>query len=355
MPQKRRLQTKNVLPDTFTGNGFVQFYDSFSERLMLQKTYSAGSQTPLAIMIMPQFNFHQALSNPVEKLVSPTVAATETGPARSTEKLTALLANAFDFSHSTWTNIVFVAIASLGGLFCAFYFFNGTEVVRLAAAWPGELLYPRPDSTYGLDASQPNAVDRFGGTSSDSRNKRNVSPFDRRFFPRDLAEPGAPSGGINPGGLSASDPTTTPFANAGSAIGGGLNSLPRGADTISQSFYRTAVSMNSKTVERLTSHTVISARRRVSSVQQNVAGKPGNVFKTASSRANSTNATRPAMQTYRQTASQVRADLSTVHAQSQMMMGGGRGGLGGSIGAGVGSAGLRGGTGMGGRGNGGRH
>jgi hypothetical protein len=298
-------------------------------------------------MNMPQFYFHKALSKFGEKLVSPSVVATETGRALSTQNPIALLVNTFGFSRSTWANIVFVAIASVGGLFSAFYFFNGTDVVRAAAAWPAELLYPRPDSTYRLDANRENAVDRFGGTLSDSRNQRSVSPFDRRFFPPDLAAPGGGPGAINPGGLAASDPTTTPFSKAGSAVGG-LNSLARGADAISQSFYQRAVTMNSKTAERVTSPGVISNSRPVFYVQQNVVGKPGNSFRIAASRANSTYATRPAMQNYRQTArqvqtyrptaSQMRADLGTVHAQSQMMMGAGRGGLGGAIGGGLGGA-----------------
>jgi hypothetical protein len=46
--------------------------------------------------------------------------------------------------RSDWTNIIFVLIAILGGLFLAFYFFNGAEVLRTAAAWPSEMFYPRP-------------------------------------------------------------------------------------------------------------------------------------------------------------------------------------------------------------------
>ncbi len=322
---------------------------------MLQKGRLRRQPTQPVNISMPQLDFHKALSKPEEKLVSPSVVAPETGPAPSTQNLIALLVNPFGFSHSTWTNIVFVAIASLGGLFSAFYFFNGTEVVRTAAAWPREVLYPRPDSTGRLDGSQANAVDRFGGTSSDSRNTGSVSPFDRRFFPRDLSQRGTPSGGINPGGLAASDPTSTPFSNSGSAVGGGLNSLPRGADAISQSFYQTAVSMNSKTVEHVTSHTVKSPHRQGSVVQQSTACRAGNVLKTASSIARPVNATRPIMQTYQHTGGQVRANLATVHAQSQMMMAGSRGGLSGAIGVGTGSRGFGGATGMMGRQGGGRH
>src|SRR5205814_8121099 len=49
----------------------------------------------------------------------------------------------FDLGRSQWTNIGFVAFASLGALFCGLYFFGGAEVLRSAAAWPTELFYHR--------------------------------------------------------------------------------------------------------------------------------------------------------------------------------------------------------------------
>jgi hypothetical protein len=55
-------------------------------------------------------------------------------------------AKAASFSWPERANIVFASIAIAFGLFCAFYFFNGTEVVRNALAW-GEYLYPTPSST----------------------------------------------------------------------------------------------------------------------------------------------------------------------------------------------------------------
>jgi hypothetical protein len=41
-------------------------------------------------------------------------------------------------------NIIFVVITVLGGLLCAFYFFNGGELIQSVAAWPTEFLYPQP-------------------------------------------------------------------------------------------------------------------------------------------------------------------------------------------------------------------
>lgn len=43
---------------------------------------------------------------------------------------------------SEWANTFFAGIVIAGGLFCAFYFFNGAELVRAALTRPGESLYP---------------------------------------------------------------------------------------------------------------------------------------------------------------------------------------------------------------------
>ena len=73
-------------------------------------------------------------------------------------------ANAVRLSRPTWTNIIFVALASLGGLFSAFYFFNGADVLRAVAAWPNEFLYSRPVSTERIDTKvQRNPTDQFAG------------------------------------------------------------------------------------------------------------------------------------------------------------------------------------------------
>jgi hypothetical protein len=312
MPEKCRLQMKNARPQNFTKIRLNRRGNPFYGTTYAAKTVSAGCPTQSAIMTMPHLDFHKASSTLGEILVSPSVVVTETAPASSPRNLTGFLVNAFGLSPSTWANIGFVATASLGALFCAFYFFNGADVLRTAVVWPRELLYPRPDSIDWFDASK----------------QRNVSPFERRFFEPDLAQPGAGPRATNSGGLVVSRPAPDPFSS-GSNIRDGLNSFPRGADTISQSFYQAAVSMASKTVTQATRPPVVSNGRPGSTVQQRNGARAGDALKTAYSIARSTNVTRSIMQTHQQTAGQMRANLIAIHAQSQMMMGGGRGGLGG--------------------------
>ena len=115
---------------------------------------------------MPQLDFREALSTPEEKLFSPPAAV----PVRSVVpagKKKNIFGRGVRLNRSTWTNIVFVTIASAGGLVCAFYFFNGSEVLRAAAAWPSEFLYPRPLSTDKIDIGlQPTAVDQYARSAS---------------------------------------------------------------------------------------------------------------------------------------------------------------------------------------------
>jgi hypothetical protein len=96
---------------------------------------------------MPQIDFGRAFDNadaakPVATFPSPGELPATRGPvAAEPAKF-----RRSRLGRSDWANITFVIITVLGGLFCAFYFFNGAELMRAAASWPTELLYPRPTS-----------------------------------------------------------------------------------------------------------------------------------------------------------------------------------------------------------------
>jgi len=153
---------------------------------------------------MPQLDFREALSTPNEKLfVHSPVAATPV-LAPSPKHHEADFANAVGFSRSTWANIVFVTIACLGGLFSGFYFFNGAEILRVAAARPSEFLYPRPVSTEKIDIGvQSNPSDTFSRVASANstspstfrtNDSQNASP--PNFLPSNLPPaPAAPTDG----------------------------------------------------------------------------------------------------------------------------------------------------------------
>src|SRR5436309_6347392 len=127
-------------------------------------------------MSMPQLDFREALSTPDEKFFSPAAIVSATAAAVPVRQRGEYFARGFGFTRSTWANIVFVAIASVGGLVCAFYFFNGAEVLRAAASWPSEYLYPRPISTDKLDGPlQPNPVDQYSAASNNNGVSRSAA------------------------------------------------------------------------------------------------------------------------------------------------------------------------------------
>ena len=108
---------------------------------------------------MPQIDFGQAFSDLDKPVSSPWCG--EAWPARespvrdagvgSTELSTSRRSR---LGRSGWTNIFFTIIALWGGLFCAFYFFNGAELLRSALSWPREYLYMQPRAGDGSDADR---------------------------------------------------------------------------------------------------------------------------------------------------------------------------------------------------------
>src|SRR2546429_9962269 len=107
---------------------------------MLYKYRPPAITTRLTTKSMPQLDFREALSTPEEKRFSPAAIVASVSAATAANQTKNALLRGEGLSRSTWTNIVFVAIASVGGLVCAFYFFNGGEVLGAAAAVPDMVL-----------------------------------------------------------------------------------------------------------------------------------------------------------------------------------------------------------------------
>lgn len=136
---------------------------------------------------MPHLDFRQAFRTPSEP--APIVDQSGGVPFASEEysppKQKGSLATRLPRLHrSDRTTILFAVFVFVGGLFCAFYFFNGGEILRAAAAWSREFLYPRPAALTAenaktdklkpeSDASQP------GATADRRRDARrnSTSPF----------------------------------------------------------------------------------------------------------------------------------------------------------------------------------
>lgn len=96
---------------------------------------------------MPQIDFAEAFAEESAQLTPPSTSAPLTESCRTDQAPIFIEPSRYRttrLGRSEWANILFAGITIAGGLFCAFYFFNGAELVRTALAWPGEYLYPRP-------------------------------------------------------------------------------------------------------------------------------------------------------------------------------------------------------------------
>src|SRR5438093_5726019 len=146
-----------------------------------------SSKICLEVKTMPQLDFRAALSTPEEKFFSlPASVTIAPIPAQAAVPGYPFLRN-LGLSRSTLANIVFVAIATVGGLVCAFYFFNGGELLRAAASWPSEFLYPRPLSTDKIDVGmQANPVDKFSDSSKSTEASNNTIGENARPFTLNL-------------------------------------------------------------------------------------------------------------------------------------------------------------------------
>jgi hypothetical protein len=98
------------------------------------------------------------------------------------------------FQRADWANILFVFVAVAGSIFCAFYFYNGAEVLRTAVGWPKEMLYPRPPDRMN-DVATADATDPFIPRASAAGNSRG---FDQGARPNNVPAQFNPSSGANP-------------------------------------------------------------------------------------------------------------------------------------------------------------
>jgi len=203
-------------------------------------------------------------------------------------------------SRSTWANIVFVACACLGGVFCAFYFFNAADLLKAASSWPREFLYPEPVMVGSNHDASGEATDPEDTAASDDPSNENATgPFNGNLWPSTLNQSAVtfanlssnPSGAVNPpsvpgipdlpgfsGGPGVPGIPGIPdlpggsFSLVGSVLNR-LNGLTRGADMLFQLFYKRATTMVPAKIRRSTDRTLNFATARVSNLTQRVTGQ----------------------------------------------------------------------------------
>src|SRR4051812_24880981 len=184
---------------------------------------------------MPQIDFGKALSNG------------ETSPRQGKIRLGAPSPDELAMGSSwfarhrpglpEWANIIFTTVAIAGGLFCAFYFFNGTDVVRSARHWPRQYFYARPvpfneNGSASLAASARSPDSSLKGNSAKASGSR-FSRTDQRvtsnkpphsfpigsFAPLDSSSPVSKSGGNSAAGNPGSAlPAFTQQPSSGNSV-----------------------------------------------------------------------------------------------------------------------------------------
>ncbi|HST29616.1 MAG TPA: hypothetical protein VLK27_02110 [Chthoniobacterales bacterium] len=307
---------------------------------------------------MSQLDFREALSSPEEKVCVMPVAVSA---AQSHLPAPDFYLPEVGLSRSAWANIFFVAIAAIGGVVCAFYFFNGSELLRAAAAWPAEFLYPRPISTESIEvAALPNAVDQY--TTSDSKstagkNDEAQGSAEQNPRPTQLAQFPAPANtlGSTPTVPSNVPPIVPPIVAVGppsvppivpsvippvvpptDSLVGGANTVVTGVDAFGQSLDQTVNQTVTAVLPKdlptvSTRSTASSARKKVASTRQKLPARPGAVTSIAKSASDTTQS--------------LTTSLQSPAVANQTMFGGGMGAVGG-----IGSAGNAGGVGASGTG-----
>ena len=199
---------------------------------------------------MPQIDFRQAFASADPKPLPPgsaQIAQSDRADNQVDQNARRLSVGASRFDRSSWANIAFVAVTVVGGLFCAFYFFNGAELLRAAAAWPREFLYSRPFGVVGNGK-----IDKLNGADDPA------SPFGTKSPPSSKGDPfpnvglpglnqpppfgsptagtfASPSGPVSSPAIPPSLPSLPPPLDPGPLLGG-LNPFPAGTDALSQAF-----------------------------------------------------------------------------------------------------------------------
>jgi hypothetical protein len=296
---------------------------------------------------MPHLDFRQAFSSPIEP-APPIVVESGAVPSDPEEntlpKQKRTLATRVPRLHrSDRTTLLFAVFVFAGGFFCAFYFFNGGEFLRAAAAWSREFLYPRPSAIMAQNGKIDNFKPKSDSPQAPSADPRrnSTSPFRS-----DLGSLYPPTFNNSP---SAGSAQATLPPGAGSLLDQ-LNIPPPGGDALLQSFNRA--------VDNMVRATTLFANSTATVVQTTVKQAPAKnaQLNSATQRAGAAgniSARQNGQQTSRTLNKQTQAATSTVRSLDLRQQGSGIQGILGPGGLGDGVNALGSGAGLGGVGGGG--
>jgi hypothetical protein len=208
------------------------------EYLVLLKNGSIYEHYSLVNLYMPQIDFGRAFTakenNATSASASQNAGRNEFTPTAVLAGEPVKLAAGNGLSRVAWVNIIFAAVTFIGGLFCAFYSFNGNELLRAAAAWTGEFLYPRP-ATITLSREMDHSGEYASEPSISAARSADQGgdPFSQTSGLLTLT----PRSIVVSSGAGAGLPSTATLPNARSPLRQ-ISFPPPGGDALTQSFNR---------------------------------------------------------------------------------------------------------------------
>jgi hypothetical protein len=234
---------------------------------------------------MAQIDFSRAFTAPDKHPLSASASTAEQqpdpAPGASTDLGRTKFPSAALFGRPERVNIIFATFTFIGVLFCAFYFFNGSELWRAAAAWPGELLYPRPAAVMAtLEVNQSGEHGIIPEQDTLTTADHTGDPFSRTSGFLSLA----PASTVRPSGVGAGLPATSlptmtqaPFAQLGFPAPGG-DALKQAFDRAVADIARTAKAEAGRIVVVL-EKTPVKLENRRSTKPRQAAKRPDRGFK----------------------------------------------------------------------------
>ena len=304
---------------------------------------------------MPQIDFGQAFSDvdvPASSAPREGVWPVLKSPARDLNELSKFRRTRL--GRSEWTNIFFTVTALLGGLFCAFYFFNGSELLRAALSWPREYLYAQPRAGDNSPADRLRLAAALGMAAPGETRLPGANSGDPFSSTRDLLSLNPPAsrqgrsttgGNAASGFVSGSGGLPGGLSNAGSFLSG-LGLPAPGGDALMQVF-NSAVSDLQRVTKLNAQRTVVVVQTAVARMEKRSKSREKNVVGIGQNRTNNTVGQTTSQIGHAPTSATSTASSATTTTQQTINsarggvsgLGGGLGGLRGGISGGVGGLG----------------
>lgn len=226
---------------------------------------------------MPHLDFRQAFASPsdvVSTVVNPGTSSSASEEVAILRQKRTLATRLPRLHRSDRTTILFAILVFVGGLFCASYFFNGAEILRAAAAWSREFLYPRPSALMANNnrIDIPNPVSDAQTPLRDSRKSNPARGNDTAPFGRSL-------GSLYPDASQSASGNTGTLAGSSSLLGQ-LNLPAPGGDALMQAFNQ-AVENIGRVTSLYANSPVTVVQAPVSQTSQKAGAQLNNVQQTA--------------------------------------------------------------------------